>query len=123
MLQPGGGDDAEGAGPSGVSHLQGPGGGGSGVMLARNRRWMVEEAAASPVSGGGLNPARPVPALSTIPDGSPPFPCVPTCPRATAGSGHTQARRAQAPPLLSALTLSASGGGRSLPVSPAGLAS
>lgn len=73
-------------------------------MRARNRRRMVEEAAASPVSGGGSYPARPVPALSAIPDGAPPFPCVSAAPRAeraAAGSGRTQAHRAQAPPLVS----------------------
>lgn len=84
-------------------------------MLARNRRRMVEEAAASPVSGGGSYPARPVPALSAIPDGAPPFPCVSASPRAeraAAGSGRTQAHRAQAPPLVSVWTLVGSGGGR-----------
>lgn len=92
-----------------LCHLQGPGGSGSGVMLARNRRRMVEEAAASPVSGGGSYPARPVPALSAIPDGSPPFPCVSASPRAeraTAGPDRTQSHRAPAPPLVSVLTLS-----------------
>lgn len=62
--------------------LQGRGWSGSGVMLARNRRRMVEKAAASPVSGGGSYPARPVPAPSAIPDGSPRSPCVSASPRA-----------------------------------------
>lgn len=66
-------------------------------MLARNRRRMVEEAAASPVSGGGSYPARPAPALPAIPDGAPPFPCVSASPRANGLPRGRAARRPAVP--------------------------
>lgn len=84
--------------------MHGPGG--SGVALARKRP-TVEEAPASPVSGGGSYPALPAPALSAAPNGFLLSPRASTSLSAewgAAGSGRTQFRLAAAPPRISVVT-------------------
>lgn len=101
MLQPGSRRELESRAWSGGSR--------SGVTLSRKLWQTVEEVAASPVSGGVSDTARPAPALSDLPDGSLPYPSALTSPhaeQAVARSGRTQVRRVPSLPPVSVLTTS-----------------